>query len=671
MMKKIFIYLFILTFNMVFSQEYKLGKVTIEELKETEHKREKDASASKIFSKAKTYMAYDNNKGFELVTEVENKIKIYKTEGLNYANFSVKFYHYGSDKEIVNFSEVATYNLVDGKIEKTKLRSEGEFTERVNKYNQVKKITMPNVKVGSVIEYKYVIKSPFISQVKDWYFQDLIPVDYSNLVIRIPEYYTYNAFSKGSLNVKNTKTSLSSSITISSKERQSTSGGRTVSTEFSQSKISFKENVSNYEISNVPSIKEESFVKNIENYVSGITHELASIKYPDEPHKLISTTWEEAVKSINNSDDFGGELKKRDFFESEVSKIIEGKVSNEDKLDAIFDYTKQNFNWNNYYGIYTEEGVKNTFSKKSGNVSDINLMLTIFLRHVGLNANPIILSSVSNGIPLFPSRSAFNYVICGVEMNGNLLLLDATDKYAVPNVIPSRAANWIGRMLYQDGTSKEVDLQPKLISRDNVILNYDLASDGVVNGSVKRQITNFNAFNYRVNYGQYSNESMIERREKAFDNIEISNYKVDNVNELKSPIVESFDFKDDKHIDVVADKIYFSPLLFYGLNPNPFRLDERSYPIEFEYPYVDKYVVNINIPDGYVLEKLPENHSLMFGDKLLSHKYTLSNAGRVLSLVIQEEVNVTILDSKNYSDLKLYYQSITDKQSDKIILKKI
>ncbi len=63
-------------------------------------------------------------------------------------------------EESVYISDALTYNLVNGKIEKTKLKSEGEFNEQVlNKFRSRKKITMPNVKEGSVLEYKYTIKT--------------------------------------------------------------------------------------------------------------------------------------------------------------------------------------------------------------------------------------------------------------------------------------------------------------------------------------------------------------------------------------------------------------------------------------------------------------------------------------------------------------------------------
>ena len=152
---------------------------------------------------------------------------------------------------------------------------------------------------------------------------------------------------------------------------------------------------------------------------------------------------------------------------------------------SIFNYVKTNFKWNGYYGIYADEGLRSVFKNKTGNVADINLLLTVFLRHAGLNTHPVLISSVSNGIPLFPSRTAFNYVVAGVELNGNTVLLDATDRYTVPNLLPLRAMNWSGRMIYQNGGSKEIDLQPKVLSKDNIVMNYNVLSNGKLEGCIK------------------------------------------------------------------------------------------------------------------------------------------------------------------------------------------
>lgn len=179
-MKKQLIILLILSSNIFFAQKIELGKVTIEELKEKQHPKDSSAVAAYVFNKGKTYFQYTQDDGFSLITDVEVKIKIYKKEGYDWANKAIRYYIGNSgSKENVIFNKAATYNLVNGAIEKTKLKNEGEFTENVNKYWNVKKITMPNVKEGSIIEYSYTIKSPFISNLTDWDFQKSIPVNYS------------------------------------------------------------------------------------------------------------------------------------------------------------------------------------------------------------------------------------------------------------------------------------------------------------------------------------------------------------------------------------------------------------------------------------------------------------------------------------------------------------
>lgn len=129
-----------------FAQKHELGKVTIEELKETACPLDTSAVASILFSEGDVKFEYIQNGGFSMVTNVKTKIKIYKKEGYDWANKVVSYYIDSSPPEKLNFSNEVTYNLVNGKIEKTKLKSNGLFEEKVNKFWAKKKISMPNVK---------------------------------------------------------------------------------------------------------------------------------------------------------------------------------------------------------------------------------------------------------------------------------------------------------------------------------------------------------------------------------------------------------------------------------------------------------------------------------------------------------------------------------------------
>ncbi len=304
-----------------FAQKRELGNVTIDELKEKSHPLDSSAVAAVLFEKGKTYFLYSQEDGFILITEVEVKIKIYKKEGYDYANKSVRYYTGGVAKENVSFSKAITYNLNNNQIEKTKLKSEGEFTENINKYWSRKKITMPNVKEGSIIEYKYEIKSPFISTFPQWSFQSNIPVNYSEYQTLVPEYYVYNVYRKGSLQPIEVKNSLSKSVAISEKVLDISKGYSRENSTFN-----YSEQQVIYKLENIPALKEEAFVNNIDNYKSSIYHELSQKRLPQSVAEFYSTTWEDVTKKIYESDDFGPQLNKEEYFEEDIKNIVKDIV---------------------------------------------------------------------------------------------------------------------------------------------------------------------------------------------------------------------------------------------------------------------------------------------------------------------------------------------------------
>ena len=132
-MKKLVLLLLFIGVNMI-AQNRELGKVTIQELEEKVCPTDTSAVAAILFSVGEVHFEYIEGKGFVLNTNVITKIKIYKKEGYDWANKSVRYYIGGNTKERVIFKNEITYNLVNGKIEKSKIKSDGEFDEKVNDF---------------------------------------------------------------------------------------------------------------------------------------------------------------------------------------------------------------------------------------------------------------------------------------------------------------------------------------------------------------------------------------------------------------------------------------------------------------------------------------------------------------------------------------------------------
>jgi transglutaminase-like putative cysteine protease len=660
--------LVLLIASKITAQEFKLGKVSIDELTEKVHPKDSAAPAAILYKKGYTRIEFDPNDGFVTSTEVETRIKIYKKEGYNWANQAVWYYSYSGLSEKVFISDAVTYNLVGGKIEKVKLKSDGIFDENINKYRNQKKITMPNVKEGSVIEFKYTIRSSSDGMIREWDFQSSIPVNFSEFKTFVPEFYVFNSRQKGYVFPKVVSEKVSKSVVFTSKNRSD--GGAYIGPRTSD-KFDYFETQTTYTGVNLPAMKEEAYVNNIDNYTSSVQHELAMIKFPNRPIKPFSTDWNSVVKTIYNYTDFGPELNKTGYFENDLKVLLEGKKTSEERISAIFNHVKNSVKWNDYHGYSCDNGVKKAYKEKTGNTADINLMLTAMLRYDGIIANPVLVSTRSNGISLFPNRNAFNYVIVAVETADGNILLDASDKFSIPNILPFRALNWMGRLIRKDGTSEEVDLMPKKPSNDVVFMSYSIDPDGKLSGKIRRQYTDYNAMVFRNKVDNVKEDSYLEKLENDNDKIEISEYKRTNEKELELPTVETFSFTGSNLCEVIGEKIYINPMLFYTEKENPFKQEEREYPVDYGFPSSDKYSITIQIPDGYTVESLPEPIAIAMEDNLGMFKFIVAASQNTLQLVITHQIDAAIIPVGHYSMLQEYYKGMIAKMNEKIVLKRI
>ncbi|MDK2772679.1 MAG: DUF3857 domain-containing protein [Flavobacterium sp.] len=647
-----------------------MGEVTKEELLEKVNPNDSTAGATILFQKGETRFDYSSQRGFEMITEVETKIKIYKKEGLDFANFEIETYKYGGNKELVNFSKCITYNLESGKIEKSKLKSDGEFKEELSRYYDNYKIVMPNVKEGSIIEYKYTITSPFINRIPRWNFQSTVPVNYSEYVTKIPEYYVFNVHNKGYLTPTVSSEIKNKEFSEMYQERYGTGGaGRPLNHERGTYSLKYTEKVTKYIVNNAKPIKDEDFVGNVDNYISSVDYELVSTRYPNQPFKNYATNWNDVVKDIYENEDFGGQLKGNDFLKSTLDEILGGSISQDEKISKIYGYIYNNISWNGYNGYFADKGIKKALKEKSGNVADINLLLVAMLREASVEANPMILSTRSNGIALFPSRKAFNYVVCAIETNNGLILIDASDKKSSPNMLPIKCLNWDGRIVRKDGTSISISLRPNSSSTLNRTLMATIDENGTINGKIREQYFDYYNYIYLNDNKNKKDEEIITDKEKSCNDAEIENYSKKEDNKTNS-ITESYSFTSQNTIDIISGKMYLKPLLFFGTKENPFKEETREYPIDFTFAKQNKFNISFSIPEGYEVETLPEAANVVIENGVGNFSYVIRQNGNQIQLISSIEISKTLLGAEYYSVIKDFFNKIVEKHNEKIVLKR-
>lgn len=666
-MKRILIILALFINAAIFAQDYKFGKVSKAELEEKSHPTDSTAKAAFLFKHKKITYKYSGDDGWKLFTEVHERVKLYSKEGFDYGTREESIYLSGGKDEKVTGIKGITYTLVNGKIKKDKLSRKAVFREKSSKDRMKVKFTMPNLTEGAIVEWKYQIESPYHTFIDDIVLQHNIPIKKLDILVKIPEYYTFNTKVKGFLFVDLKQQSFNRTITYS--ERSRLEVGK-IRSQRSTGNVKLREKGYIIKTENIPALKSEPFVNNINNYRSTCQFELLKIHFPGSREHHYSTTWEKVSKTIFDSDAFGGEISKQGHYKDELTALLENISTDSEKIVAIYQFVKSKIKWNNRYGKYPDLGTRKSYKEQTGNVADINLNLVSMLRFAGLNANPVLVSTRSNGISLFPTLKGFNYVISKVDLaNGAYVLLDATEKYGTPNILPERALNWNGRVITKEGISSWVKLtSSKLAIEDNTIF-AKITDDLMLEGLARTKYSNLNALNYRNKYNHVSEDDLISKFEEN-NTIEVSSFKVVNKEEIGKPINRNVKFTSEDLIEEINGKLYLEPLLFLTNRTTPFKLKERKYPVDFATPWQDKNTISIQLPEGYKVESLPATLAIGLPESIGVFKYQVSQVGNKIRVLSVLQFNEAVIAPHYYDALKDFYSQLVKKQSEKIVLVK-
>src|SRR5690554_4254928 len=665
MKTRVLLIVFLLVISDSFGQDYRFKKVSKEELLQKEHPVDSDANAAILYREVKTEFQYSEDSGWYLVTDYFERIKIYNKGGFDRANLTIDLYKGAGEDNLKGLRGYTYYIDSKGKMKSMKLQKEGIFTQETTKYLTQTKVTMPDLREGCIVEYKYTINSPFIFNIDEFRLQENIPVDKVSIVFRSPEYFQYKTHQRGWVPYNVETTTKERTMTISNTARDSDMRMKT-----SMHDVNFKEQTHEINLDGVSALKEEPYAGNINNYTTALQFELSYVDIPGGGIKTYSTTWEDVSKSIYKVDSFGPELERSNYFEKDIDELLTGANSPQERVGRIFFYVLNKMNWNNYTGYYTNEGVRSAYKKGIGNVADINLMLVSMLRYANLEANPVLVSTKSHGIPLFPTRNGFNYVIAGVQLPQGILLLDATNKDAEIGVLKSSIQNWKGRVVKKDGTSSWVSLSSMIPAVKSTMIAAEITPDLMLTGKNQSRFTGNYAFKYRSDFKSLNEDAQRKKIEKDLTPAELANLEFENLASPGAPVSLKYDFEAMDLVEDVAGKLYFSPMVFLATEETPFKTETRLYPIDFGYPIKDRYIVTISLPEGYNVESLPENVVYNLGENQGTYRYLISQAGNKLQLSVEFAINQSYIAAEDYGNLKKFFELLIAKENEKVVLSK-
>lgn len=532
------------------------------------------------------------------------------------------------DEEVENIKATA-FNLENGKVVKTSLKKGDVVTTKLDEHNYQVEFTIPNVKEGTVIEYEYTVHSQLFWQLHDWYAQREIPVVYAKLDMNIPSYLIFNIEDHGIQRLTYTCTAGTLNFKLESDPLAK------------QSRVMTNHYV--YIGRDLIAMPQTNHVWNSQDYCAGITGELKQYRLPGAAQMDYARTWTQIDEMILSSDDLGIRLNEHSPLAKELKEAkIEEIADQKERAAAVFNLVMSKVNWNGKYDIspaLTTETVK----KQEGSNADINLLLIQSLHEVGLKAAPVVLRTRDLGLlPYnFPALRKLSTFIVAVmlPMNTNVYL-DASSKNGYLNVLAEPLLVERARLVQKDNKSQWVNLQRVAKSQTNTIINAKLSADGTLTGTQTTRYEGLAAMNYRNEKG---------------------------ITAFAPDATEEIPFTRKGTVEGNAIKICPFPTVIAS---NPFTAKTRKMPVEFNSLESHRVVVNIALPEGYVVDGEKKNTTITTQDKGLEGRIlTITSDGNV-QLSCQFSINKIVYPEKNYADLYQMYDAVMKYINEELVIKK-
>ena len=626
-------------------QSKKKGEIEPEYLKMTTY--DADPTASALVLMEEGYLTYGS---FSFTFTFHGRIKILNKSGLDAANIKIPYYNTSLKTDRVIAIDAAAYKIDDkGAISISKFNEKDIIDEQINEYLRQKKIFIPAVTEGSVIEYSYTIASNFFAREFDWYFQNELPVLWSEYTICLP---------KG----VDAGTMLQDVGKVSKSPTPCTCEGETGT--------GFK-----WSAQNLSALKAEPYMSSIDDYATRLLVRMIQIVKSGYEPLIIMSDWKQVSGDLWYADYFGQRFTQPG---KEIKKKAESLTANitnpKDKMIALYNYVKKQMIWDGRYSLYSSgnDTPKQIHEQRKGSSSDINLLLIAMLRSIEIDALPALCSTTENGMPVkdYPSSNQFNHVLSYVKIDTTQYLLDAITPHRPYNILSSNTTNnqvlilhpqkhtfWLTPKAYQN-TKSSVYVDAKILTNQ-------------IHFAIQKNETGYDALDSRIAMAKETEKKIVEKivNNSSLPTL-VDSFKVINANDLSEQLKTKLFCTTE--IDKDATFLMISHSLDNPFKTNPFKESKRHFPIDFLYPFEQTYNFVLSIPEGYTFETLPAEIKLGIDANNNLNFYCVSQKINDNKIQVNTRLilNQTQFSPQDYSRIQTFFDKVAEKLNEMIVVKK-
>lgn len=614
-----------------------MGEFSAEERKLTECSFDKEADAVVLFDRASS----DHDDQYHLITRRHIRIKLLKEKGVSRGNIQIPYYHDGEFEYISRIDALVCNFDENGSKEIKKVPNSQIYRKKINNYWSAVSFALPDLKVGSIIEYRYESIKKNYNGLEDWHFQRDIPTMLSSYsLVILPNYeFAYQVHKSDLLPIKieNVKGS-----------------GRIL-----------------FEMSNIAGLRDEPYMDSERDYIQRVEFQLAGYRGRFGDKTKYMTTWNEVVRELTNHSSFGRQLNKNLAGSTEFMKVVKAMSDPYRKMESVYNYVQQNLTWNGYSGRYSES-VKDAWEKKKGSNADINLILINLLQEAGLDAYPMLVSERGNGKvnAKYPFVGQFNTVMAYVAIGNNVYVLDGVSYGTPPTLVPFSVVNTTAFVVNRKGGGIVVLTEKKKMNRNVITIYGKLDSEGLMHGEGNIKSYDYARLNrlrsYHRDKAKFTEDYII----RGMPGLVIGELETKNEESQGAEFEQKFKFT--LPANNTGEYRLLTLNLFSGFEKNPFISDNRF--TNVDYGCLQQVILSetISLPEDWQPETLPRDVKLIMPDTSITMTRVLvhDKDTKLLHARYTIQTSRSVFTAEEYQYLKEFYKKMTEMLNEPVILRK-
>jgi hypothetical protein len=577
------------------------------------------------------------------------RVKILTEEGRKYADVEIPFYKGQQDIVAVKARTIRPDGSIanfDGKVfEKSLVKGKGL------RY-LAKTFTLPDVRVGSVIEYSYTIDlGANMLYNSNWILSDELFTKKAQFSLK-PYRGTYQVFS-----LRWSWNSLPPGST-SPKEGP--------------------DHIVRMEATNIPSFQTEDYMPPPDELRSRVDF----IYEEGVAEKEQANYWKRVGKQRNGSlESFVG---KKKVMEQAVAQIVAPNDSQDVKLRKIYDRVQQIRN-TTYELQKTAQEEKREKEKPPENVEEVwkrgygdGVQLTwLFLglaRAAGFEAYGCWVSSRQQYFfsPVTMQSSKLNSNVVLVKLNGKDVYFDPGAAFTPFGLLTWSETSVVGLRLDKDGgTWIQTTLPEPSASRIEHAGKLKLSDTGDLEGKLIVTYTGLEAMYYRVeerNADEVARKKYLEEaltsQIGAASEAELTN-KPDWTSS-ETPLVAEFNLKIPGWASNAGRRVMIPDAIFTAAEKGVFEHANRIHPIYFAYPNEKVDDVTVELPPGWQVSSMPKPQEQ--DGHIIVYTLKVEKNPEGLRLTRKLSVDILLVDQKYYAGLRNFFQVIRNSDGGQIVL---